>query len=59
MHFSAQDVVLQAYTVQAEGILEGGSLVVGFSLAQPRSLVCEGKIPDRVAEGFSHDKKDN
>lgn len=51
MRSSAQDVVLWAYMVQAEGI-GGWESCGGAFTSLTSSLVCKGKIPDRVAEGF-------
>lgn len=51
MRSSAQDVVLWAHTVQAEGI--GGWESCGGALTSPTSnVVCKGKIPDSKAKVF-------
>lgn len=54
MLFSAQDVVHWDHTVQAEGI--GGWEFCGGALTSSAVFV-RGKIPDREAQGFSHDKR--
>lgn len=48
---SAQDVVLQAHTEQAEGI-GGWESCGGARPGSALSLVCEGKIPDTLTESF-------